>query len=162
MINWNYDESQYSENNFQLIPEGDHRCRIEEVTEKTFRSGKSGLEMTLSISGYNSKVWFYLVLDPMNPERTNQSIGSVFSSFEIADHNLQHYASWVGKVGACRIKHEEYNGEKSAKVRFFLGANDSKRKNLPPWKEPEGSKASQATASDGFTVIDNNVDDVPF
>lgn len=161
MINWNYDSSQYSESNFQLIPEGDHRCRIEEVTEKTFKSKKNGLEITLTISGYNSRVWFYLVFNPDNPEQTNQNIGSIFNSFGIADHNLNHYPTWVGKVGACRIKHEEWQGEKSAKVKFFISQANAQKKNLPAWKEPTVGGTAPA-ANDGFTTIPATDDDIPF
>lgn len=159
MIDWNFNPQDYNENTFAPIPEGDHRCRIEEVVEKKYSSGKTGLQLTLAISGYNSKVWFYLVLDPANVQRTNQTIGSIYSSFGITDTNLSHYASWVGKVGACRIKHEEYNGEKTAKVRFFLTQDQATKKNLPAWKEPEGVKKQDDFATAGFTVT---ADDVPF
>ena len=62
MANWSYDPSQYQEKNFEQIPVGDYRARIADVVEKTFKSGNEGYEITLNINGYNSKMWFYLVL----------------------------------------------------------------------------------------------------
>ena len=82
MAEWNFDPSQYSENNFQIIPIGDHRARVTDVVERKFNSGNEGYEITLEISGYASKLWYYLVLDRNNPAQTNQRIGEFFRSEE--------------------------------------------------------------------------------
>ena len=41
MANWTFDPSQYEERRFELIPVGDYRARVKDVTEKTFRSGNN-------------------------------------------------------------------------------------------------------------------------
>lgn len=132
MANWTFDPSQYKEKNFEIIPQGDYRARIADVVEKTFNSGNSGYEITLDINGYNSKMWFYLVLDPSNAAQTNQRIGEFFDSFAIKGTSMGSGKQWVGSVGAVRIKHEAYKGENRAKVAYVIARN--RQENLAPWK----------------------------
>lgn len=94
------------------------------------------------MNGHNSKLWFYLVLDRNDPKKTNQRIGDFFNSFGIADHNLGSGKQWIGKVGAVRVKHEEYNGNMSAKVAYVI--NRKKQDKLAPWKEVGGAAAPAA------------------
>lgn len=141
MANWTYDPSQYSEKNFDIIPVGDYRARIEEVVEKKFSSGNEGYEITMAINGYNSKMWFYLVLDSSNPAATNQRIGDFFNSFGIVGNGMGSGKQWVGTVGAVRVKHEQYNGETRAKIAYCIARN--RQDKLPAWKNP-GNAAPQA------------------
>lgn len=141
MANWNFDPSQYEERNFELVPVGDYRVRVADVVEKTFKSGNSGYEITLDVSGHASKVWFYLVLDPGNPQQTNQRIGEFFNSFGITNPSMGTGKQWIGSVGAARIKHEEYNGNKSAKVAYLIARN--RQDKLDPWKNV-GAPVAQA------------------
>lgn len=142
MAEWQFDPSQYQEKHFELIPAGDYRARIEEVTEKKFKSGNSGYEITLAINGYNSKMWYYLVLDPSNVAQTNQRIGDFFNSFGITSPAMGTGKQWEGKVGAVRVKHEEYNGEMQAKVAYCLAR--SRQDNLAPWKNTGSAPVAQA------------------
>ena len=96
-----------------------------------------GYEITLEVSGYNSKLWHYLVLKQDDPKKTNQSIGSFFDSFGITDFDLSHYRGWIGKVGAVRVKHEDYNGTTSAKVAYCISR--AKQEKLPEAQFPVGS-----------------------
>lgn len=153
MANWTFDPSQYTEKSFELIPAGDYRARIEEVEEKTFKSGNEGYEITLAINGYSSKMWYYLVLDKSNPARTNQSLGDFFNSFGITQYNLGTGKQWVGKVGAVRVKHELYNGNNQAKVAYCLARN--RQDKLDPWK----GTATAAVATPGQVELP---DDLPF
>ena len=132
MATWTFDPSQYKEKNFEVIPVGDYRARIAEVTERTFNSGNEGYEITLEINGYNSRMWYYLVLDKSNPERTNQRLGEFFDSFGIGNYSLGSGKQWVGKVGAVRIKHEEYKGNNRATVAYTIARN--RQDKLTPWK----------------------------
>lgn len=160
---WIYDPTQYEENDFPIIPIGDHRLRVEEVTAKTFKSGNEGFEIVFAVSGYNSKIWFYLTLDTSDPKKTNQRLGEFFGSFGITDYNTDHYSAWVGKVGAAKIKHEDYNGEAQAKVRYFIGR--AKQDKLPPWKESGHTAAPSApAAAPDFAELpdDDGDDELPF
>ena len=143
-MNWTFDPSQYNERNFDLIPAGDYRLRIADVTEKTFKSGNSGYEITMDVSGHASKVWFYLVLDASNPAQTNQRIGEFFDSFAINGVNLGSGKQWVGAVGAGRIKHDEYNGKTSAKVAYLIARN--RQDKLPAWQNTGAAPVTQTQA----------------
>ena len=151
MANWIYDHSMYEEQDFQIIPVGEYRARIFDVAERTFSSGNEGYEITLSVNGYNSKLWFYLVLDRNDPKKTNQRIGDFFNSFGITDHKLGSGKQWIGKVGAVKVKHEEYNGNMTAKVAYVI--NRKKQDKLEPWKD------MGAAAAPAITV---NMSELPF
>ena len=154
MANWTFDPSQYSEKNFEIIPAGDYRARIEDVVEKTFSSGNQGYEITLSINGYNSKMWFYLVLDKSNPAQTNQRIGEFFDSFGITTRTFGNGKQWIGSVGAVRVKHETYKGENRAKVAYVIAKN--RQDKLPAWKNAGATSAAAPAAQVEIP------DDLPF
>lgn len=154
-INFTFNPSDYTENDFSIIPVGDHRVRIFEVSERTFNSGNQGFEITLEVSGHNSKLWFYLVLDANDQKRTNQRLGDFFNSFGITNYNLNAYNTWIGKIGAVRVKHEEYNNSMSAKVSFCL--SKKKQESLPAWVEKGNSAPAQ-----NYTVLASDADDLPF
>lgn len=161
MANWTFNSNEYSASEFTIIPTGDHRVRISDVVEKTFNSGNEGFEITLDVSSYSSKLWFYLVLDRNDTKKTNQRIGTFFESFGIVDYDLSHYRGWIGKIGGVRVKHEEYNGNTSAKVAFCLSRKNQDK--LPAWKgeAPATTAPSYANTSANFVDI-NDSDDLPF
>ena len=155
-IQWNFNADDYQEQSFAPIPVGDHRVRIRDAEECTSRNGNDMIKLTLDVSGHNSTLWFYLVFMPDNPQMVNQKLGQIFSSFGIApgDLNLEH---WKGQVGACRVKHEKYNGEDQAKVSYFLGKD--KQEQLPPWSDPVG----RASVTGGGAVnVEVSEDELPF
>ena len=155
---WNFDPNQYEEKEgFSIIPVGDHRVRIEDVISKQSKSGRDMFEVTLAVSGHNSRLWYYLVLDPADPKKTNQRIGDFFNSFGITDYNMANYPRWKGKVGAVRVVHEEYNGEQQAKVRFCL--NRKNQDKLPPAKF---NTEATANTSGYFTPVAVSDDELPF
>ena len=144
MAQWTYDPSQYQEKNFTIIPVGDYRARVADVVEKTFNSGNQGYEITLDINGHASKVWFYLVLDASNPQQTNQRIGDFFNSFGITNPAMGTGKQWIGSVGAVRIKHEEYNGNNTAKVAYVIARN--RQDKLPAWQNPTNAAPTAQVA----------------
>ena len=154
-ISWNFNADDYKENDFAPIPVGDHRVRISNVEEKQSQNGNDMLVLTLDVSGHSGSLWFYLVFMPNNPQITNQRLGQIFDSFGIAPGNMT-FSSWIGKVGGARVKHEQYNGETSAKVNYFLSR--SKVDALPAWQDAPG-KAS--VTGGGMTTMTAD-DDLPF
>ena len=155
---WNFDPNQYEEKEgFSIIPVGDHRVRIEDVISKQSKSGRDMFEITLAVSGHSSRLWYYLVLDPADPKKTNQRIGDFFNSFGITDYNMANYPRWKGKVGAARVVHEEFNGNQQAKVRFCL--NRKNQDKLPPAKF--NNTVSAAPNSD-FVPVDISDSELPF
>ena len=139
MATRNFDPNMYQETDFAIIPAGDHRVRITDVEEKVSSKGNEMYEITLAVNGHNSKLWFYLVLDKNDPQKTNQRIGDFFNSFGITEMSMGTGKQWVGKVGAVRVRHEEYNGNMSAKVAYVI--NRKNQDKLEPWKNIGGVAA---------------------
>lgn len=143
MANWNFDPSMYEEKDFSIVPAGDHRVRITDVEEKVSSKGNEMYEITLAVNGHNSKLWFYLVLDQNDPKKTTQRIGDFFNSFGITEHGMGTGKQWIGKVGAVRVRHEEYNGNMSAKVAYVISRKNQDK--LEPWKNVGGSASAAPT-----------------
>lgn len=161
---WNYQRDE-SAGEFKPIPEGLHRIRIKSAEKAVSKMGKDMLTLQFEVSGYNSKLFHYIVFLPDRPEITNRNLTQFFDAFPgIADGDFN-TNNWVGKVGACRINHEEYNGRQNAKVKYFLKAD--KQGTLPPWKEPENGSEAMLGATTPAAALDVNVppnvdEEVPF
>jgi hypothetical protein len=159
-INWNFNANDYEENTgFKPIPVGEHRVRIASAAEGVSQPGNQKIELVLDVSGYNSRIWHNIVFLTDKPELTNQKLGEFFNSFGIQPGNLN-TMSWIGKVGAAKVKHDTYNGETNAKVAYFI-AKDRQDK-LPAWQEPSNKAEVTGQVSNGlpngFTPVpDGNV-----
>lgn len=148
---WNY---QREESEFKPIPEGKHRIRIKSADKAVSKSGNDMLVLQFEVSGYNSTLYHYIVFMQDKPEITNRMLTQFFDSFKDIPDGEFDTSKWIGKVGACQIKHEEYNDKVTAKLHYFIRAD--RQADLPPWKEPE-SKENPAP------IIDVDVSgDLPF
>ena len=131
-----YNPDDFRDDDFPLIPEGNYRVRIENAEEATSHAGNNMIKLTLAVSGYNTKIWYYLVLNGNTPEdtlKTNRRLNSIFSSFDIVKGNM-HLSDWRGCVGGAKIIHEEDNfGKEQAKIQYFLYRNAVNK--LPAWQE---------------------------
>ena len=136
MIDWKFDSNDYEEQSFKPIPVGDHRVRILSAEEQTSGSGRQMIKLVLNVSGYNSTIWHFIVFMPENQKLTNQKLGELWNSFGIPQGNFN-LQQWVGKVGAAKVKHEDYNGESNAKIAYFI--NKDRQDKLPAWKEPSNA-----------------------
>lgn len=153
---WNYsrEESGFNTN----IPEGKHRIRIKSADKSVSKNGNDMLTLQFEVSGYNATVYHYIVFMDNNPQMTNRLLTAFFDSFKDIPDGDFNMSNWVGKVGACQIKHEEYNGNVNPKISYFIKAD--KQDDLPAWKEPENSTAS---TDGGFVNIpDGVVEELPF
>ena len=148
-MNWNYNPEQYSEKNFKPINEGDYRVRISKAEYKVYASGKACYEVTLDVSGHNNKLWYHIWLDPFDERKTNQKLGEFFHSFGIGSGEYQSFDAWVGKMGAVRVRHAEYEGRMMARAVFCLSR--SQQDKLPAWEE--GFLSTQNCASQGVRNI---------
>lgn len=155
-IAWNFNENDYQANDFACIPAGDYRVRIANAEETKSKNGNDMVKLTLDVSGHSSSLWYYLVFMPDNPSMTNQKLGQLFESFGINPGDMN-TANWVGKVGAARVTNEMYNGENTAKVKYFL--SKKKQESLDEWKEPAG-KASVTGGNANFVPVAS--EDLPF
>ena len=148
-MNWTYNPEQYSEKNFKPIDEGDYRVRISKAEYKAYASGKACYEVTLDVSGHNNKLWYHIWLDPFDERKTNQKLGEFFHSFGIGGGEYQNFDAWVGKMGAVRVKHAEYEGRMMARAVFCLSL--SQQDKLPAWEE--GFETTQNYASQSVRNI---------
>ncbi len=154
MVNWNFNAADYEEQSFKPIPVGDHRVRIASAEEQISSSGRQMIKLVLDVSGYGSTIWHFIVFMPENQKLTNQKLGELWNSFGIPQGNFN-LNSWVGKVGAAKVKHEDYNGESNAKIAYFI--NKDRQDKLPAWQEPNKS------SSNGFEEVPTpSADDLPF
>ena len=153
MVNWNFNASDYEETSFKPIPVGDHRVRIASAEEQISGSGRQMIKLVLEVSGYSSTIWHFIVFMNENQKLTNQKLGELWNSFGIPQGNFN-LNSWVGKVGAAKVKHEDYKGEPNAKIAYFI--NKERQDKLPAWKEPNSGKSL------GFDEAPVVMDDLPF
>ena len=156
MLNWNYNHQDYLNGGFEPIPPGPHRVRIDNAEEAVSKSGKDMIKLTLDVSGYSGKVFYYMVFVPEYPEQTNKRLGDIYESFGIPQGDLEPLL-WIGKVGAAMLSTEVYEGKEWSKVDYFLTKQEQEK--LPPWQE-----LNPRTAAAGKIVPEmvNLETDVPF
>lgn len=139
---WAFDANQVEEA-FPLVPIGDYRCRIKSVEEKQSNNGNDMYVITLNISGQTGTVTHWLTLLPDNPGMTNTNLARLWGSFGIPAGTMDS-RQWVGKVGACRIKHKpDDSGDLRARVSYFI--ERKKQDKLPAWVEKSSGGAPAAT-----------------
>lgn len=145
------------EQQFEVIPEGRHRIRIKSAEKALSKNGNDMLVLQLEVSGYSSLLFHYIVFLDDRPEITNRQLTQFFDSFAgipEGDFNMQ---NWIGKVGACTVKHEEYQGQTRARVGYFINAD--KQGDLPNWKNANGTEVD----AKGYVHVPQGVDgDIPF
>jgi len=142
-MNFNYTREESN----RLTP-GNYRVEIVDVEEAQTRlSGRDMLVVTLKPNGSNIKIQHYIVQN----EYWNRNMTQFFDSFNIdeGDFNLP---TWIGAVGAARLKENE-NGY--LKVAWFI---DKKRaEKLPAW---QGEMPERQTVTEFKEIKDD--DDLPF
>lgn len=145
---WEYTRE---EQEFELIPEGKYRIRIKSAEKTVSRAGNDMLALQFAVSGQSRTLYHYIV----NNEWANKNLTQFFDSFNGIPEGDMECSHWIGQVGACVVKHEEYKDTMSEKVKYFISAD--KQDELPPWQEvvQTGSGAVKMTE-----VTDD--DDLPF
>lgn len=143
-------------NNFVTnVPEGKHRIRVKSAEKAVSKSGNDMLVLQFDVSGYTTTLYHYITFMADKPEITNRMLTQFFDSFKDIPEGELDTSKWIGKVGACVVKHEEYNGNTNAKISYFISAD--KQGDLPAWKEPGD------TATDGFVNVPDGIPEaLPF
>ena len=148
------------------INEGSHRIRIKAADKTVSKSGNDMLVLQFDVSGHNEVIYHYIVFLQDHPEITNRNLTQFFDAFEafkdLNDNEIMDMSRWIGKVGACVVKHEEYNGTINAKVDRFIPWQ--KQEGLPAWVEVDGNGNAMPTPdANGFIPIPPNAaDQLPF
>ena len=145
MINWNFSAEDFEEQSFKPIPVGDHRVRIASAEEQTSNKGRQMIKLVLNVSGYSSTIWHFIVFMTDNQKLTNQKLGEFWNSFGIPQGNFN-LQQWVGKVGAAKVKHEDFEGQPQPKIAYFI--NKSKQDKLPAWQEPGNASLTGGNAEE--------------
>ena len=143
-------EFKREETQFPVLPEGNYRIRIKSADKAMSKNGNDMLVLQLEVSGSSKILYHYIVFMNDRPEITNRMLTQFFDSFKDIPEGDFNMANWIGKVGACHIKHEEYQGQTRERISYFIHAG--KQGDLPPWVE-EG---------DQFMPVPDDMDDCPF
>ena len=157
---WSYKREE-GDRTFTPIPEGNYRIRISSADKAISKNGRDMLALQFDVSGYNQTLYHYIVFLDDRPEITNRMLTQFFDAFPQIQEGDFNMANWIGKVGACKVKHEEYNGSPTAKIHYFIA--EKRQKDLPPWQEPSNSssKPLPPADSDGFMKMED-LPDLPF
>lgn len=155
-MGWNYEREESK--GFEVIPEGKHRIRVKSAEKTISKNGNDMLSLQFEVSGYTSTLYHYIVFMTDKPEITNRMLTQFFDSFKDIPEGDFNTAHWVGKVGACTIKHEEYNGDTRAKIGYFI--HKDKQTDLPKWKDAGNDSPSPKATDVPFEVDDD--EDMPF
>ena len=145
---WKFERNESS--GFEVIPEGKYRVRIKSAEKAVSRNGNDMLVIQLEVNGYTSTIYHYIVFMEDRPEITNRMLTQFFDSFKDIPEGDFNTANWIGKVGACTIKHEEYQGEPRAKLGYFI--HKDKQGDLPLWGKNEADEED----------LPSEVGDLPF
>lgn len=151
---WQY---QREEQQFPIVPEGPCRIRIKSAEKAISKKGNDMLTLQFTVSGSGLTLFHYITFIDDRPEITNRMLTSFFDAFPAIEDGDFNTSNWIGKVGACVVKHEDYNGNPSAKISYFI--KPAKAEALPPWKEPSGTDGGSGGKDHGFTPLP---DEVPF
>lgn len=135
------------EQKFEVLPEGKYRVRVKSAEKAISKNGNDMLVLQFEVSGSKTILYHYIVFLNDRPEITNRMLTQFFDSFKDipeGDFNMQ---NWIGKVGAVAVKHDEYNGNTTARISYFI--HQDKQDELPNWVEPEASPEGFMDAKDG-------------
>ena len=136
---WKSKPNNYKERNFIEIPAGAHRAKICQVSVEKFKYHKKCYEITLAVSGYHGKLWYYLWDNPDYGVQSCKRFANFYESFQINDRDPSKYKSWIGHYGAVYVSHNNKTEEDlfdyvyAAEVTSCLSGRQ--RDKLPEWRE---------------------------
>lgn len=145
MGNWDY----VREETPRLQP-GDYRVEITNAEEKVSSNGNQMIVITVKPNGSDISINYYIVKN----QYFNRNMTSFFDSFNVEEGNFN-FMTWIGAVGAARLKEDE-NGY--LKVSYFI--SKSRAANLPEWVGDIPERQTVTKIGD-FEEI-NTDDDIPF
>lgn len=131
---------------------GDYRVEIvsaEETTAKT--SGNPMIVVGVRPNGYDVTIKHYIVKN----QYFNRNMTDFFDSFNIDEGDFN-FITWVGAVGAAKLKEDE-NGY--LKVAYFI--NQEKADKLPAWVGPLPERQSVTEIGGGFSEVEDD-GELPF
>lgn len=146
-MNWDFKREE-SNNFVTRVPEGKHRIRVKSAEKAVSKNGNNMLALQFDVSGYDATLYHYIVFMQDRPEITNRMLTQFFDSFPEINEGELDCATWINKAGACVVKHEEYNGNVSPKISYFISAD--KQGDLPPWDSTRPHDSDFVNIPDGI------------
>ena len=125
--------NQITDTNFPLMREGDYRVRINRATITFDHNDSAQLEIVLDVSGTARKITYYIGLNDGNEKYASNKLKAFYNSFGIRTGEQDDMNSWVGKMGAVRVKHFQLQEKTLARIAFCLDKEYQKK--LSKWKE---------------------------
>ncbi len=138
---WEYKRE---ERQFPQLPEGDYRIRVKSAEKAISKAGNDMLALQFEVSGSKQILYHYIVFLEDRREITNGMLTSFFDAFPAINEGDFNLTTWLGKVGACHVKHDD---DGRARLSYFIKAE--KQYALPPWKDYGGNIVD----SDGFIKV---------
>lgn len=132
MMNSYFIPKQFTTNSTPLA-EGDYRVRINQASLSEDEDGNIRLEIVFDLSGKIRKLWYGIIISLDDHEAVSNKLNNLFQSFGISSSEEENFDSWVGRMGAVRVKPANYCGKPVDRVVFCLSKEYQKR--LPAWKE---------------------------
>ena len=117
-IRWQY-KNNGDRRSYKALPSGVYQVQVESAEEAISASGNQMIRMVLNVLGHNNRVRHYLTFSPKNRFMVNKALGDIYSSFDIAEGNLD-AKTWVGHVGVAQLEPVEFNGRPYNQVAYFL------------------------------------------
>jgi hypothetical protein len=114
-----------------LIPEGVHSVRIMNAYKARSGKGHDMIVIQLEVKGYVARLYYYIPFIDGQEEITNRRISQFFDSFQNIRNGDCDMSHWIGRVGACRVRHEAWQSETRAVIQYFIPADECV--NIPPW-----------------------------
>ena len=154
---WEYKRE---EGQFPQLPEGRYRIRIKSADKAISKRENDMLALQFEVSGSNQILYHYIVFMDDRPELTNRLLTQFFDSFPGIPEGDFNMNNWIGKVGACQVKHDD---DGRAKLHYFLSEKQADA--VAPWKEPPNSMGTPKpvrTDAEGYVSVDDSDDDIPF
>lgn len=156
---WEYKREEST--GFEPLPVGKYRIRIKSAEMAKSNAGNDMINLCFEVSGSRRLIFHNITLLKDRPDVTNRMLTAFFDSFKAIPDGSFDFAGWIGKVGACMTKQEEYNGKVNSKVHYFIAAD--KAGDIAPWVEPpekDNAKSESSTGSN-FEPVSDDVD-IPF
>lgn len=154
---FSFNPDDYEDTSFEPLPAGKYRVRIDNVEQKTSKSGNPYWQLELAISGDNRKIWHNITFLKDNMQRTGETLKKFFNAFGITDYNLNNWHQWAGRTAGAKTKIRPAEGqyEARAEIHFFLSPEETAK--LPDWQEPSNGLMQGVPAGGGFQPDASNV-----
>jgi hypothetical protein len=117
---------------FGPLPVGEYDVIIEHAVEKTSSSGREMMELTCVVQGperAGAKLWDYIVYN----EHADRKFRDILRSCGLPDL-MQDITPelFEGATGRVKVKHELYQGERKAKIHYWIEVETESDPDMPP------------------------------